>query len=604
MGAVIRSRLVVGLCVSASLAGVLMAAAVLADSAGFVPASGSPFSDPGATGSLALGDLNGDGNVDAVVSDPTASKLAILLGNGKGGLVPAPSVATGGTKPAGGALADLDGDGKLDAAVANEGSNNVSVLLGDGAGGFSAAPKSRLATGGVRPVSVLTGDFNGDAKLDVAVVNTSSADVSVLLGDGKGGLTLVGQPVATGGDHPRPAVKGDFNGDGKLDVAVANGSGNVSVLVGDGTGKLRGGGTSPFGLSPRALGAGDFNGDGRLDVAVANTTGAVTILVGDGRGALHPLPSAPVIPVGSAPASLAVADVDNDGKLDIAVANAGSGDLSVLLGNGAGGFIPAPGTPVSTGGSSPSSIGLGDLNGDRRIDLAAVNASSANLSVLLNWVPPAAFVSFPASPVVGEEVTFVYSSAGGTTSIDWDLNGDGAFDDAQGPSATRAFPAPGTYEVGLRVTDLDGLVSTSTRTITVGLPGSSRVIDSIPPAPSYPRLMAPFPIVRISGRTAPGGAHINLLEVLAPSGAKVTVRCAGKGCPFRRWRKTVGSKTLIVKALRGRFLRAGVRLEVRVYKKGVIGKYTRIVIRKHKEPARHDLCLSPGSSRPSACPST
>jgi PKD repeat protein len=224
--------------------------------------------------------------------------------------------------------------------------------------------------------------------------------------------------------------------------------------------------------------------------------------------------------------------------------------------------------------------------------------------VLLNQAPAPVFISFPASPVVGEQVTFVYSSTGGTASIDWDLDGDGEFDDAHGPSATRTFPAPGTYQVGLRVTDLDGLVSTSTRTITVRLPNPSRVIGPIVPATSYPKLMAPFPIVRISGRTAPGGAHITLLEVIAPAGAKVSVHCAGKSCPFHRWRRIVGSKRLIVKPLRGRFLRAGVKLEVRVYKQGVIGKYTRIVIRRHKAPARRDLCLPPGSSKASACPST
>ena len=347
---------------------------------------------------------------------PSAGKVAILLGSGRGALAPAPvpSVQTGGTKPSAVAIADLNGDGRQDLVVANDGSNNVSVLLGDGGGGFSAAAKSPFLTGEARAVSATIGDFNGDAKTDVAVVNFSSGNVSVMLGDGLGGLARApGSPTSTNGLHPGPAAAGDFNGDGKLDLAVANESGNVVVLKGDGTGRLSRAGASPFGLSPTGLGAGDFNADGKLDVAVANATGTVTILLGNGTGGLSLLPAAaPVNIVGTAPTSLAVADLDFDGRLDIAVANAGSGNVSVLRGDGGGRFGPAPGTPVSTGGTSPSALALGEMNGDGKLDLVAVNAGSASVAVLLNAVTPATFVSFPASPVVGEQITFAYSSVG------------------------------------------------------------------------------------------------------------------------------------------------------------------------------------------------
>jgi hypothetical protein len=606
MGAGIRSRLVVVFFAIASLGATFAVGATPACAAGFGQASGSPFASPGATGALALGDVNGDGNVDSVVLNPATAQLQVFLGDGKGGLAPTAPVATGGTKPVAVALADLDGDGKLDAAVANEGSNNVSVLIGNGAGGFLPAPKSPFGTDSARPAVVITGDFNGDARRDVAVVNNSSADVSIMLGDGTGGLALAGPPTVTHGDHPRTAAAGDFNGDGKLDVAVGNDSGNVAVLIGDGTGKLSSAAGSPFGLTPAALGAGDFNGDGKLDVAVANTTGKVTILAGNGAGALTPLPATvPAITAGSGPSSLAVADVSRDGKLDIVIANAGSGDLTVLLGDGAGGFTAAPGTPVQTGGASPSSLALADLNGDGKIDLVAVNAGSASLSVLLNGValPLPTFVSYPASPVPGQQVTFAYTSGGAIAAIDWDLNGDGIFDDAHGPSAARVFAAPGSYRVSLRVTDLDGFVGTATSTIVVGShfspPAVGRIAGSL-----VPKLIAPFPIVRITGRTAPRGARIDLLEVVAPAGAKVSAYCVGKGCPFRKWRKLVGARTLVIKPLRGRYLAAGAMLEVRVSRRGEIGKYTRIVIRKLKPPVRNDLCLAPGSSKPSQCPAT
>jgi hypothetical protein len=337
-------------------------------------------------------------------------------------------------------------------------------------------------------------------------------------------------------------------------------------------------------------------------VAVANTGGTITILTGTGTGALNFIPRAAVITAGGNPSSLVVSDLDRDGKLDLATANAGSGDLSVLLGDGTAGFIPAPGTPVPTGGISPSALAAGDLNGDGKLDLAAVNAGSASVSVLLNGVAPplGGFVSFPAAPTVGQQVMFAYSAVGPIASIDWDLNGDGVFDDAQGATAARAFAAPATYAISLRVTDLDGLATTTTRLIAVGL------ATPAPPLAPLPRttLISPFPIVRVTGRTARRGARIKALEVFAPAGARVTVNCKGKRCPFRKWRRTAGAKPLSVGPLRGRFLPARVRLQVRVYKAGLIGKYTRLVIRRRKPPARRDLCLAPGKSTASQCPVT
>ena len=605
----IRSRLVAGLLAIASLACVEVFTTATASAAGFTQAPGSPFASAGATGALALGDLNGDRSNDAVVADPVAGKVVVLLGSRRGVLsqAPVPPVSTGGTKPSAVAIADLNGDARQDLVVANDGTKNVSVLLGDGAGGFSAAAKSPFLTGEARPVSATVGDFNGDAKTDVAVVNFSSGNVSVMLGDGLGGLGRApGSPTSTNGLHPGPAAAGDFNGDGKLDLAVANESGNVVVLKGDGTGRLSRAGASPFGLSPTALGAGDFNGDGKLDVAVANATGTVTILLGDGTGGLSLLPApAPVNLVGTAPSSLAVADLDFDGRLDIVVANAGSGTVSMLRGGGAARFAPAQGMPVSTGGASPSALALGEMNGDGKLDLVAVNAGSASVAVLLNAVTPATFVSFPASPVVGDQITFAYSSAGAIDALDWDLDGSGTFDDGHGPTASRAFAAAGTYPISLRVTDLDGAVTTSTQMIVVGTPvallGAAAPVVS---ALSFPALMAPFPIVRVTGRTAIRGARIRELVVLAPEGAKVTVRCSGKGCPFKSWRRLVGSKRLAIKPLSGRFLLAGITLEVRVYKPDLIGKYTRLVIRKRKPPTRTDLCLAANSSSASKCPTT
>jgi PKD repeat protein len=601
----IGPRLIAGFLAMACF-GALSAAQAVA--AGFTPAPGSPFATPGANGALALGDLDGDARSDAVIANSAAGTVEVMLGGDRGTLAPSPvpPVATGGSKPSAVAIADFNNDGKQDVVAANDGSKNVSLLLGNGAGGLVAPAMSPYSTTGTRPTSVTVGDFNGDANLDVAVVHLSSGNVALMLGDGQGGLARgPGSLTSTSGSHPGPAAASDFNADGKLDLAVANESGNVVVLAGDGAGRLSKAGASPFGLTPTGLGAGDFNGDGKLDVAVANESGTVSILLGNGTGGLSRLPApVPVNQAGADPSALVVADLNFDGRLDIAVANAGSDDLSVLFGDGTGHFAPAPGTPVPTGGAEPSALALGEMNGDGKVDLVAVNKAGASAAVLLNAITSARFVSLPAAPRAGEQVTFAYSATDAVTNLEWDLDGNGAFDDARGPIAGRVFLAPGPYPISLRVTDLDGAVTTSTQTITVGTAGANFSIAPIAAAPSSPVLMRPFPIVRVAGRTDPRGARIRKLTVRAPLGAKVTVRCSGKGCPFRKWRGTAGRKALSVKPLGGRFLRAGVTLEVRVYKPNEIGKYTKLVVMKRRSPARTDLCLTPNSSNPMRCPAT
>ena len=600
-----KPRLAAALLAIACVAGIGAFGAARAAAAGFSHAVGSPFPTTGDADALAVGDLNGDARTDAVIANRTAGTVEVMLGSDKGALAPPlPPIVTGGSKPSALAIADFNGDGRGDVVAANDGSKSVSVLLGDGAGGLTAAARSPFSTTASRPASVTVGDFNGDAKLDVAVVHYSSGNVVLMLGDGQGGLARgPGSPTGTSGSHPGPAAAGDFNRDGKLDLAVANESGNVVVLAGDGAGRLSQAGASPFGLTPTALGAGDFNTDGALDVAVANTNGTVSILVGSGTGALSHLPApVPVNRVGSEPAALVIADLNFDGKLDIAVANAGSDDVSLLLGDGAAGFAAATGSPFSTGGAEPVALAFGGMDDDGRADLIAANASGASVAVLLNGITPAIFASFPVAPIIGEQVTFAYSAIGPINKLEWDLDGNGVFDDAQGAIATRVFAAPGAHLVGLRVTDLDGAVTFSAQTIVVRTAVAPLALPPLAVAPSGPSMSAPFPIVRVAGRTTGRGARIRSLVVLAPAGSKVTVRCSGKGCPFRRWRRTVGRRALSIRPLRKRFLRAGVKLEVRVYKPNQIGKYTKIVVFKLKPPARTDLCLAANSSRPVQCP--
>jgi PKD domain len=224
------------------------------------------------------------------------------------------------------------------------------------------------------------------------------------------------------------------------------------------------------------------------------------------------------------------------------------------------------------------------------------------------------FVTFPGQPAPGQQVTFVYSpvSPVDPSDVRWDLDGDGKFDDGTGPTAFRVFPAAGTYPVTLRVRDRTTMptdaVSTGTQLITVAPPGTPVTKAT---GPNVLHLMTPFPVVRITGKVSRKGARIKRLTVRAPYGATVLVRCRGRGCPFKRTSMTLAragaktpSATLRVRKLERRLLRGGASVKVLVSRKGEIGKYTAFRIRTAKPPLRTDLCLSPGASAPSECPSS
>jgi hypothetical protein len=181
---------------------------------------------------------------------------------------------------------------------------------------------------------------------------------------------------------------GDFNGDGKPDLAVANWNSNsVSVLLGNGDGSFQAAQDFGAGISPESVAVGDFNGDGKPDLAVANFGSAtVSVLLGNGDGSFRP---AQDFVVGRGAYSVAVGDFNGDGKPDLAVANFWSTNVSVLLGNGDGSFQAAQNFGTGGYGSFPASVAVGDFNGDGKPDLAVANYYSNNVSVLINNTPMA-----------------------------------------------------------------------------------------------------------------------------------------------------------------------------------------------------------------------
>jgi hypothetical protein len=218
--------------------------------------------------------------------------------------------------------------------------------------------------------------------MDLVVANAVlNGTVSILLGNGNG--TFQAAVSYAAGNAPYAVVIRDFNGDGKPDLAVANygyqNVSNVSILLGNGDGTFQPPVNYPAGDGPESLAAGDFNGDGKLDLVVANwASDNVSILLGNGDGTFQPAVS---YTVGINPAAVAVRDFNGDGSLDFAVASSGSYMVSIVLGNGNGTFQPSVNYAVET---NPDSIAVGDFNGDGKPDLAVGNYTSTNVSVLMN----------------------------------------------------------------------------------------------------------------------------------------------------------------------------------------------------------------------------
>src|SRR6185369_372170 len=354
-------------------------------------------------------DLNEDGKLDLVVANAFSDTLSILINTTTPGATTQSFAAkqdfATGNGPITVTVGDLNSDGKFDLVVTNFGSDNVSVLPNTTTPGSSTAslgPKQDFAAGD-GPVFVSSADLNDDGKLDLAVENFNSNTVSVLLNTTDPGLATPGfavkQDVQTG-SNPRSVASGDFNRDGKLDLVVANSVSNtVSVLLNT---TVPGSVTTTFapkqdfatGTGPVFVTVADLNRDGKLDVAVANiNSNTVSVLLNTtAPGAATPSFAAKQdFPTGDNPLFVAIGDLNGDGKLDMVVANL-IATVSVLLNT------TTPGATTSSfavkqdfvTGDGPRSVAVGDLNGDGKLDLAIVSFNSNTVAVLLNTTDPGA----------------------------------------------------------------------------------------------------------------------------------------------------------------------------------------------------------------------
>jgi hypothetical protein len=359
----------------------------------FAPAPDSPIAVSGAPTNVAMADLNKDSRPDLVVACGSGKAIAVLLGQGDGRFRAGRTV----TLPDGPgemALGDVNGDGALDLAAAHHDSYGVTLLLGDGKGSLALAPNSPIVMKeGQHPHThgLAMGDLNDDKQLDLATVNNEDNDVSVALGDGRGGFKrAAGSPFAVG-QSPYPLTLGDLDHDGHLDiVATSTALGpslqdkppprELAVLFNNGRGGFRRGAVPLRTEKPWFVAIADLNTDQNRDLVVTHAErNELTVLLGDGRGRLTEVSSSP-FDLGHAAWQIAIADVNRDRRPDV-IAAAGY-DVRVLLGDGQGNFKAAPGSPYPSGKGSWR-LAVGDLNGDGKPDIATPNLESDTVSVLL-----------------------------------------------------------------------------------------------------------------------------------------------------------------------------------------------------------------------------
>jgi beta-lactam-binding protein with PASTA domain len=358
----------------------------------------TPATEP-APQSIVVGDFNGDGIPD--IAAGSNGYVSILIGNGNGTFKAANNLAALSNNQLMAAAAFETGKPTGILTVSNSASptDNTQLILSDGSGGEIVEVPFSLPCGSAS--AVLTADFNGDGKPDfVAACQVSGNSVlAIFLGNGNG--TFGAPTIIPTGDTILAIGAGNIRGNGKTDIAVVgvlSGTSSmqtITVYENDGSGNFTGGpSVTSTGVSPTSMVVADFNGDGKSDLALANSGGNnVTILLGDGKGSFTQAASPQT---GSSPSSIAVGDFNGDGIPDLAVANSGDNTVTILQGNGDGTFTAAATPPT---GNAPSALAVGAFITGGKPGVAVANSGATGGSVTVLNSQPAQMATATATGV-------------------------------------------------------------------------------------------------------------------------------------------------------------------------------------------------------------
>lgn len=434
-------------------------------------------------------DVNGDGQPDLVHVNATFDTLSVRLNTSAPGATSTSFAAeqflTVGARPVALSAADIDGDGRLDLIAVNRDDNTVSVLLNRTAPGAAApvfATQSTYATG-TRPLSIAVADINGDGRIDLAVADYEASTASILLNlttPGAEMATFAAAQATTTDIHPASVTAADLNGDGRPDLVAANDQpGTVSVLInttapGAPTAAFAPLQTFDVGTWPQAIVCADIDGDGRADLAVTNSAfvGGVSVLKNTTAPGATTATFAvrAIIDAGAYPDSIAAADINRDGHIDLIVSSGNDGNVSVLRNATAPGAAPRFAAPQHFDAHDAHAVVTADVNGDGLPDVVAADSGSDTISILLDTTPPSAAtlgIAAPASFPTGANPRAIAAA---------DIDGDGRHDlvvanydegevsvfmNTAAPGAAPAFAPRGVFDAGefptsLTFADLNG----------------------------------------------------------------------------------------------------------------------------------------------------
>jgi predicted nucleotidyltransferase len=415
--------------------------------------------------SIVIADFNNNDQPDVVIADSGNDNIQIFLDFNKGSFMYIQTYSTGsGSHPQDVTIADFNKDNQLDVAVASTWNDSINIFFGLGNGIFDISTLYSTGSGSF-PSSIATGDFNNDSWIDMVVANSGTDNVAVFLGYNYATFTSYYVTFRGLSSSPYHIVAGDFNNDAKLDIAVANkGLDAIDICLGYGNGSFAAmmSYSTGSGSSPNSIAIGDFDNDHQLDIAVANPdTDSIGIFLGYGNGTFATQISYST-GILSYPVSIAIGDMNNDSYLDIIVVNQNINGIGLFLGYGTGIFAEQI-LYYMPEGSIPVWLAISDFNNDHILDIAIANIGSGNIGILLGYgnatfhnvtTYSIGYQSRPCSIAVGDfnKDSFMDIAVANLNVTDVSVflgYGDGTF------SSERRFSIGSIYIVSISVGDLN-----------------------------------------------------------------------------------------------------------------------------------------------------